>query len=88
MGKRKRKRDPKKEAERRVKRQRANPRKRGRSRKERIGRSKMRQGVRQAVQTDIPYMNLSRAGKPGENAVYDLAAVKSKGITVVSWDGT
>jgi len=88
LGKRKRKRNSEKEADRRVKRQRANPRKRGRSKKERIDRSKVRQAMRQAVQSQVlltelrPDLNVDRRPE-----LFDLEVVKSMGVKVVQWDG-
>jgi hypothetical protein len=88
LGKRKRVRNAEKEGERRSKRQRANPRKRWLSEKERKGRSKLRQGVDRAFQSSIPYQKLCRSRKvKQESKVWDIEAVKAKGVRVVKWDG-
>lgn len=88
LGKRRRKRNSEKEGSRRAKRRKANPRKRGRSRKERIDRSKKRQAVKKAVKSDVPLNSLCRSLTVEKTSeVFDIEAVKSKGVTVVSWDG-
>lgn len=100
LGKRRRKQNPEKEAERRGRRQGANPRKRKGSKRERIDEGKRRKASTQTVHSSLCHTTLF----PGKNAepepkakqklkdkpmqkVYDLEEVKSQGIEVVSWEG-
>jgi len=88
LGKRRRKRNVEKEAPRLAKRQRGNPRNRRRSKKERVDASKMRQGMRHAVRSNIEYSTLSRSKIIGkEHRVYDVETVRSMGVAIVPWDG-
>lgn len=88
LGKRRRKRNAEKEAQRRAKRQKENPRKRSRPMGERIDRSKARQAMRQTVQSDKPLRKLFPSRKVDEESeVLDIETVKSKGVTVMPWDG-
>lgn len=87
LAKRKRKRNPGKEAERRSIRQKRNPRPRLRG--ERLAGSKAKQGAARAVQTHtkVEDMHKSRKMAPDHRGS-TLEAVKSrKGMRVIEWDG-
>lgn len=87
LGKRRRKRNPEKQAQRRRKRQKENPRKRGLSKQERVDKSKLKQATAQAVQSDVPVKIVRSLKVDDKDRVFDLEAVKAKGVTVVPWDG-
>lgn len=87
LGKRRRKRNPEKQAQRRKKRQKENPRKRGLSKQERVDKSKLKQATAQAVQSDVPVKIVRSLKVDDKDRVFDLEAVKAKGVTVVPWDG-
>ena len=86
LGKRRRKRNPKKEAQRLAKRAKANPRQSRHS--VRQNRQKFQQAMGQAVQSDLQIDELlpSRKVKP-EPKVFELEALKARNFTVLSWDG-
>ena len=100
LGKRRRKQNPKKEAERRGRRQGANPRKRKGSKRERIDEGKRRKASSQAVHSSLCHTTLfpvknadpepkakqKLKAKPMQK-VYNLEEVKLQGIEVVSWEG-
>jgi hypothetical protein len=88
LGKRRREREPEKEAVRRKKRQKTTPRLRRRTKNERVARSKRRQATGQVVQSHITYDKLLESRKVDQSpAVYDIEAVRSKNVIVVPWDG-
>lgn len=85
-GKRKRKRNAEKEATRQAKRRKEDP-KRRRPRKEGVAATKLRQAMRQPAQTDVPFGALRRSMLDKKLPVPDLEAVKSRGLSVLPWDG-
>jgi len=54
---------------------------------ERVGSSKIKQAMRQTIQSDLALETLSRSGVGKGTEVFDVEGVKSKGVTVVAWDG-
>ena len=100
LGKRRRRQNPEKEAERRGRRQGANPRKRKGSKRERIDNGKRRKASSQTVHSGLSHTRLFpvKLAEPKQQAkqklkdepmqkVYELEEVKSQGIEVVSWEG-
>jgi hypothetical protein len=89
LGKRRRKRNAKAEAKRRVKRQKANPRKRPLGKEERVNRSKLRQAERGVVWSGISVGEICRTKRIRDvvKGEHDLEAVLNRNFTVVQWDG-
>ena len=89
LGKRRRRRkNPQKESDRRAKRQKANPRKRQGSKRERIDKGKKSQAMKHAVQLNSLSPTLKKTKRvSAKQKVFDLESVKKDNITVLPWDG-